>query len=552
MVWAASRSNSQTEGYVVRRFSRNHTSLRIASLRIASLRIASSFLVGMAICVSLQAVPAQGDTPAGTITGEGGDAMTPVLLKLLHNDSAALSPDFGSYTNVSLETAIPDFVGNAPGSFGADFLMTERPLTSAEAAQATADGRSFAYIPYAAVPVALMTLVPNNTYSGSNTITPQQFCQHLPLTVDLLADIFGYDAPSPLQSWGDPRITCSAPGTTATPEPISLWANDDRTMENFAMMSVLDSTASDQQTFMAGLTSGPNHIAALTTDTTPSEFWPYSQPTIPGGDEPLLGKMLGLNAKTDAPSNLVGQLAMGGVAPVTSVWTGDPLGVPWNLPTAAIQNASSAFVAPSSAAAAASEADATLASTTDPTTNNLVTFNPSPTDAAAYNNYLMLESYLVVPTSGLPADKATALAQFIRYTLGGRGQTDITSLGAAPATPAMVAAGLKVAQEVSAEAAVAQSNAATGSTSTTTSTTTTSSVPGGNSQSSGSGGSGSTGSLGSSSGGLAVTGADETPLLIAGTALVLIGGISRRLVRRRKLRTSGLCTKLPGLTKTQW
>ena len=61
--------------------------------------------------------------------------------------------------------------------------------------------------------------------------------------------------------------------------------------------------------------------------------------------------------------------------PVASVWTGDPLGVPWNLPTAAVQNAQGAYVAPSTAAAAAAEADATLASTSDPTTNNLVTFN---------------------------------------------------------------------------------------------------------------------------------------------------------------------------------
>ena len=41
-----------------------------------------------------------------------------------------------------------------------------------------------------------------------------------------------------------------------------------------------------------------------------------------------------------------------------------------------------------------------LASTSDPTTNNLVTFNASTSDASAYNNYLMEESYLVVPLTG--------------------------------------------------------------------------------------------------------------------------------------------------------
>jgi ABC-type phosphate transport system substrate-binding protein len=467
------------------------------------------------------------DTPAGTVTGEGGDAMGPVLQKLLHNDSSLLAPDFGAYTNVSLETGISDFIGNAPGSFGADFLVTERPLTAAEAATAKANGRSFAYIPYAEVPVAVMTLVPNDVYTGGSTIdATNMFCQHLPLTIDLLAKIFGYDSVSPLQNWADGRITCSAPGTKATSEPVSFWANEDRTMENSALMSALDSTPQSQTTFEAGLTTGPAHTTALTTDTTPSEFWPYSQPTIPGGDQALLGKMLGLNAKTKAPSNQIFQLAMGAAVPVTDVWTGDPLGVPWNLPTAAIQNANGAFVAPSTAAATAAGSDATLASTADPTTNNLVVFNPNSSDAGAYNNYLMLESYLVVPTNGLDPDKATALAQFIRYALGGRGQADIASLGAGPATPAMVLAGLKVAQQVAAEGVASQPNNQVSST--TTTTTANGAVPVSNIV-------GSTGGLGGSSGGtLPATGADEIPLGVVGILLVMVGGISRRLVLRRK------------------
>ena len=67
----------------------------------------------------------------------------------------------------------------------------------------------------------------------------------------------------------------------------------------------------------------------------------------------------------------------------------------------------------------------------------------------------MLESYLVVPTNGLPTDKATALAQFIRFIVGGTGQADIESLGAAPATKAMMTADLAVAQQLNAEAATA-------------------------------------------------------------------------------------------------
>ena len=134
--------------------------------------------------------------------------------------------------------------------------------------------------------------------------------------------------------------------------------------------------------------------------------------------------------------------------PLSSVWTGAPQGTPWNIPTAAIENAAGNFVPPSEAAAAASEADATM----DPTTN-LVTFTANPNNAAAYNNYMMVESYLVVPTSGLTAAKAAKLAQYIRFVVGPVAQSDEETLGAAPPTPAMVAADLKVATELDAEAA---------------------------------------------------------------------------------------------------
>ena len=90
------------------------------------------------------------------------------------------------------------------------------------------------------------------------------------------------------------------------------------------------------------------------------------------------GKLIGLDPQTDAPSTQAALIQLGAIMPVADVWTGDPLGVRWNLPTAAVQNAAGDFVVPSADAAKAAEADATLAATTDPTTNNLVTFNPTP------------------------------------------------------------------------------------------------------------------------------------------------------------------------------
>ena len=271
-----------------------------------------------------------------------------------------------------------------------------------------------------------------------------------------------------------------------------------------------------------------------------SEEWPYSSTAVVGGDEATLGKIVDLDARTAAPSTVVANIQMGAIMPIASVWTGDPLGVTWDLPTAAVQNAEGDFVAPSSAAASAAEGDATLASTSDPTTNNLVTFNASLTDAASYNNYLMMESYLLVPTNGLPADKALALAQFIRFAVGSKGQADISSLGAAPATPKMVTADLAVAQQLDAESASAPASSSTTTTTATTgqatsatsNTTTTTNV----SSSNGAATLASTDGSTSAGGVLANTGDNPEWLLGLGVALLVCGEGVRQLVRRRRAR----------------
>jgi hypothetical protein len=430
--------------------------------------LAVSAVLACSIGLLVNLGTAHGDTSAGTLSGEGGDALGPVLQTLINADASQLNPDTGSYLNVDLDQAISDFIGTAPGSFGADFIVSERPLTSTETATATTNGRSFAYVPFAATPVALMTLVPNSTFSGL-TIAPDQYCQHIQLTLDDLDGIYGIVSPT-YANWADSRINCTTgPNTQANASPFGLWANADPTMENSALMSLLDSTPTSKAAFQAGLSSAFALHQASTSDPTASETWPYTGTAFPGGDEVTLGKLIGLNAKSEQPSTITAQVALGAIMPVASDWTGDPLGVPWNLPTAAVQNAQGAFVVPSTAAAEAAENDAALASTSDPTTNNLVTFQASSTDASAYNNFLMLQSYLVVPTNGLSSDKAQALAQFIRFALGTQGQKDIAALGAAPATPAMVTAGLQVAQQLNIEAAT-QATSTSSSCSTTTTT----------------------------------------------------------------------------------
>ena len=490
----------------------------------------------------LSGARAGADTDPGTLSGEGGTFLQPVVTKLIDDAAPNLSGLFGGYVATGIDTGISDFVGSGPNQFGADFAVSERPLTSAEAATAKTDGRSFAYVPFAATPVAVATLVPDSTYTGGTTITSAQLCPHISLSVADIGALYGYDSTNPISNWSDPRFTCSN-SLPLNANGVTLAANDDPSMSNSALMSLLDSDPTAKGYFTTGLASAFAANAATTTDTTPSEKWPYTGSyVIAGGDDPFIGKLLSINATTNTPSNESAGWVLGATFPVSSVWTGAPLGAPWNIPTGAVQNAQGSYVVPSTSAAQAAEGDATVARTSDPTTNNLVTFNGSTTDAAAYNSFLMEESYLVVPTSGLPANKDTALASLIRFVLGPKGQTDIKSFGAAPATSAMDTAGLTVAAQLDAQAAAGATTSTTvaGSPSTTTTSAsgTTSSSASGLSSSTGGGSSSSDSGTGSTGSDLAFTGAAGISQMVAtGGLFVVAGTLVRRRVRKRTVRS---------------
>jgi len=505
-------------------------------------------LAGLAVGPAVSAGGAATDPT--TVVGQGGSFFEPVIDSLLSGDASNLDPLQGSYLLTDADSGMAAFVGSASGQFAADYTVSQRPLTPAEATTAKADGRTYAYVPIASTPVALATLVPTAAWaaSGALSITSSGFCQGIPLSTAELGTIFGPDA-NGSGHWDDAGLQCPTSGgvTTADPLPIVQWANLDPSQSNEALMTLLDSTPGSKAAFDTGL----HGSGSLTTSDTPSEKWPYAQDTVPGGDQPLIGKLLAINAETNAPGTGAGFWQLGAIAPLSSVWTGAPLGVPWDLPTAAVENAASAYVQPTLAAAEASAADATVANTSSPATDNLVTFNAVASDAAAYNNDLMTESYLVVPTDGLPADKDLALAQLIRYALGTSGQALIRSYGSAPATPAMVSAGLKVAAELDAQAVASPTPAVSTATSTTTATsasssTTSTTTAGGSTtgassstgsdtgSGSGSGsGSGTTGATTSTSG-LAFTGTSDLGGIVAvGAALLGAGAVFRRRLRRR-------------------
>ena len=498
--------------------------------------LAVGLLSSVAAITGLPAQAGADSTDPTALVGEGGSFLTPVTDVLLKADTG-LAPLNPSYTDANLDNAIKDLVGNGPNSFDADFVVSERPLTSTETATAKVNGRTFAYVPFAATPVAVATLAACNTAGLTGTSTAA-LCNHIPLTVPLVGLLFtanltssavspNQGLPSSLTGWADPRLS-QANGQPIPNGGIYQASTLEPSAENTALMALLDSDPTAKELFDNALN---NPAASATTQSdTPSETWPFhSAHAFVGGDAGLIGKELNLNAETLAPL-AASSWNLGDVFPLSSVWTGAPLGTAWNIPTAAIPNAAGKFVAPSEAAAAASEADATM----DPTTN-LVTFNANANNAAAYNNYMMEESYLVVPTSGLNAAKAQKLAQYIRFVVGPVAESDETTLGAAPPTSAMVAADLKVATELDDEASTSASTSTTASGSSTTSTTaasggsTTSTTIAASVATASAGGTGNSGS----GTGLAATGAtDIDPTLAVGAALVALGALGRRRTRR--------------------
>jgi hypothetical protein len=500
--------------------------------------------VSFAALATAPPAPAGASTDPTALVGEGGSFLTPVTELLLKVDTG-LAPLNPQYDDSNLDNAIGDFVGTAPGSFDTDFVVSERPLTSTEAATAQSNGRTFAYVPFAATPVAVATLAlcdPTGLLGSSTTA----LCQNIPLTTEDVALLFTDNLTNPLVSpnqglptqllgWGDTRLH-QANGTPIPAAPVYQASTLEPSAENTALMAYIDSDPTAKELFDNALNNPASD--ALTKSDTPSETWPFhGLHAYVGGDAGLIEKELNVNAETNTPSELTFWGGLGGnggtgpddVFPLSSVWAGSPQGTPWNIPTAAIQNAADDFVTPSEAAAAAAESHATV----DPTTN-LVTFNADASDAAAYNNYLMVESYLVVPTSGLPAEKAQKLAQLIRFMTGPVAASDEATVGSAPPTATMVAADLKVATELDDESAAATGSTSTtspsgSSTTTTTSSTTSTTVAAASTSPSGSTGTGNSGS----GTGLAATGAsDIVPALVVGAALVALGVLGRRRLRR--------------------
>ena len=396
----------------------------LAGRRLAMNILVVALVAGTVVVGTIGAAPkrASADATTDTLSGEGGSFAEPIVNKILGDASSATAPLSLSYFNADIDVGRDDF---ADGS--ADFGVTELPLTATEIATAATNKRTFAYVPFAASPIAIDAIV---ECERDVTLQPTTMCPNLQVSVLQLAQLFtqaigSWDSPQLSKISAGNSITPFAQGATVVPE---LLADPAASTEALIALFDADSAAAPVWSAFVSSLNGTNDA--------PTETWP-TMGGVHGGDAELAQSLVPIDTSTLLPEPDPQTWGLGQIAPLPTDW----IGPPENIPTIAIQNGAGAFVSPTVAAAAAALNDATM----DPSTN-LVTYQNSTTDTAAYP--LMAMSYLVVPTSGLPAAKATALAALIRFALGSTGQSDVTGLGAAAVTPAMVTAGMAVANEV--------------------------------------------------------------------------------------------------------
>ena len=500
--------------------------------------------VGLALLASAFLRPSTGSaTVADVLDGEADSSAQPLISALQQNATNAIAPLTTSLQTFNLDLTRDDFASGA-----ADYAVTELPLTTGEAATAASNGRSFAYVPFAVTGVALGAVV---AQSNDRTVQPTTFYRSLKLNPVQVADLFT----STVTQWNDAALV--QPGAS---QPLAVTSQSAAVTQLF----LVDPNAATQA-LISYILSQPDAAAIWNkwvvqdqngTANLAAETWP-THGGLSGGDYTLASKLVPIDPGTNAPLLNPQEWGQGDVGPVPVEW----VGAPRNIPTVALQNAAGAYVGPTVAAETADLADAAI-----DTKTNLVTFKSSATDTQAYP--LPVMEYLVVPTSGLSAAKAQALAGFIHFVLGFSGQAVITRFGAAPVNTALNKAGLAVADAVAAQGTATTSTSTstsspTGSSasSTTTPTTasTTSTTVGGSaglaSSATGTGGAaestsgseasnggtapgasastGSTATGGAGAGqGLAFTGGGWTAAGIGGS-LILAGTLGRRLFARR-------------------
>lgn len=405
------------------------------------------------VAIFLGAVGAPAGALSVALRGEGETWPLPAIQQLELDGGPTAAPFVPTYSGgVGEEAARHDL---ATGLI--DYAVTGTPLTTDETATATQNGRTVAYVPYAAGGVAIVADVPGCGQQALN------------LTVATLVKIFTGAIPD----WNSNEIFTENPSlhldvcVSAQQPRITRVVRIDSSASTAALISLFlsDSNARSVWNAYAQQTGAPVD--------TPVDRWPTEESnTIRELDSGSSGVLDALAFNSD--SNQAGGITY--VAPAWAMQFGDL--------TCALQTTRQSqsdptkFVLPTPAAVA-SGMNAAL--TTDQTTG--VRLDLSKITATSSYPAPML-SYLAVPITGLRAsppsgptqDKASALGNFVHYILGPSGQADIAATDYVPVPAAVIANGELVAQQVA-------DQAPTGAGTTTTtvpssSTTSTTSKPG--------------------------------------------------------------------------
>lgn len=392
-------------------------------------RIAAVALAAGLVAAGLAANPAPPHATAddSTLAGEGGTFASPIVDQLELDATAPGASTVPTYSELAgVDAARDDFVAGT-----ADFAVSEYPLTSQQAATAERNGRSFAYIPFAAQAVTLGFVL---LRTQDTTFQPGTLYPTVQLTVPTLADIFTLNG---ISQWLDPQITAENGGqqiSTSGETNISLIFSAESSAATSSLIQLFLDDTTARVTW--------DHYATLEKKLpdTAYESW-VADNGVQGADRGLAETFHPLDTVTGLPNSNPQYMGQGDIGPIPMDWVVSP----WNIPTVSIQNAAGAYVAPTPTSMSAALADASM----DPT-SKLVAFTPTPHDPLAYS--LPAMSYLIVPTTGLDAAKATALAGLIRFALSDRGQADVAKLGGVALPASIRSAGLAVAGVVADEA----------------------------------------------------------------------------------------------------
>ncbi len=224
------------------------------------------------------------------------------IVNLLQNDSgalAAISPFTPSYFDADIDQALQDFAAGA-----SDYAVSELPLTASEAATAAQNGRSFAYVPFAASPLAIAAVV---ECSQTSTVTASTFCGTIKVTVPILAQIFTdlppTASPPPgglgIGTWNNPELTALTPslgGVSTVSADITALEDVQPAASNYALESLFVNNATAKPIWDAYL-----KFYEGVTDDTPTDLWPHTNGTS-GGDAVLAQSLIPINEQSNPPA----------------------------------------------------------------------------------------------------------------------------------------------------------------------------------------------------------------------------------------------------------